>query len=381
MKTLGVGIIGYGFMGRTHAFAHRAVPFYYNPPPVRCELRMVCRTTESGVRAAMAEAGFQRGTTDPMELIRAEDVNIVHICSPNHAHFEALSEAMRLQKHVYVDKPVTASLEEAERIAAMLPEYRGVAQVALQYRFLPATLRAKELVEEGFPGPITHFRAAYLHSGSVDPEKPVNWKSTAAAGGGVIRDLGSHVIDLLSWLIGPFSAVNCVSRIWAEERPSLDNPGTRMKIDAEEAAVMLLRTPDGAIGSVEASKIATGAEDELRFEIHGRYGAIRFNLMEPNVLEVYDLRDPDGVYGGRRGWKRIACIQKYPPPGHAFPGPKFTAGWIRAHIHSLYSFLRDVAEGASASPSLAEGIHLQRVLEQVRASASAGAWLDLPMPE
>jgi len=378
MEPLGVGIIGFGFMGRTHTFAHRSIPLYYDPPPVRCELRAVCRTTEQGAAEAMEVGGFARCTTDPMEVIAAEDVDIVHVCTPNHLHFEQLRAAIEAGKHIYCDKPVTGSLQEAEALERMLPDYRGVSQVALQYRFLPATMRARELVEAGFLGPVTHFRAAYLHSGSVDPQKAVNWKSTAAAGGGVIRDLGSHIVDLLWWLIGPFEAVHCVSRIWAEQRPSLDEPGKMMKIDAEEAAVMVLRSADGAFGTVEASKIATGTEDELRFEIHGRHGAMRFNLMQPNYLEVYDGRLPEGPGGGRCGWQRIASVQKYPPPGDRFPGGKLGIGWIRAHVHSLYSFLKAIAEDAEAHPSLAEGIHLQRVLEAARESARTGAWVELP---
>jgi len=380
MRPLGVGILGFGFMGRTHTYAHRSIPLYYDPPPLACRLKVVCRTTEDGARAAVEIGGFERGATDPMEVIAADDVDIIHICTPNREHFPALEAAIKAGKHVYVDKPVTADLDEADRLAAMLPSYTGTAQVALQNRFFPATLRAKQLVDEGFLGAVTHFRAAYLHSGSVDPEKAVNWKSTAAAGGGVIRDLGSHAIDLVTWLIGPFASVNCVSRIWAQERPSLDEPGTMMKIDVEEAAIMLFRAADGAIGSVEASKIATGTEDELRFEIHGRHGAMRFNLMQPNYLEIYDGRLADGEGGGGRGWQRIASVQRYPDPGQKFPGPKFGLGWIRAHVHSLHSFLKAIAEGAPASPSLAEGLHLQRVLEAVRESADRETWVDLPRP-
>ncbi len=380
MRPLGVGILGFGFMGRTHTYAHRSIPLYYDPPPLACRLRVVCRTTEEGASAAVAIGGFERGVTDPMAVIAADDVDIIHICTPNMEHLPALEAAIKAGKHVYVDKPVTANLDEADRLAAMLSSYKGTAQVALQNRFFPATLRAKQLVEEGFLGAITHFRAAYLHSGSVDPDKAVNWKSTAAAGGGVIRDLGSHAIDLLSWLIGPFASVNCVSRIWAPERPSLDEPGAKMKVDVEEAAIMLFRAADGAIGSVEASKIATGTEDELRFEIHGRHGAMRFNLMQPNYLEIYDGRLPDGEGGGGRGWQRIASVQRYPDPGQKFPGPKFGLGWIRAHVHSLHSFLKAIAEGTPASPSLAEGLHLQHVLEAVRESAERETWVDLPRP-
>lgn len=380
MKTLGVGVLGFGFMGRTHTFAHRTIPFYYDPSPVECSLRVVCRANAAKLSAAKAVGGFERYTTDPMAVIEAGDVDIIHICTPNSEHMPALRAAIAAGKHVYVEKPVTGNLAEADELEKLLVGYRGKAQVVLQYRCFPATLRAKQLIEEGFLGPVTHFRAAYLHSGSVDPKKAVNWKSTATAGGGVIRDLGVHILDLLWWLIGPFNGVCCTSRIWSPERPSLDKPGTVMAVDVEEAAALLLRAADGAFGTVEASKIATGTEDELRFEIHGRHGAMRFNLMNPNCLEVFDERDAGGDYGGQRGWKKLTCLQKYPSPGGAFPGPRFTVGWIRAHVHSLYSFLKAIADDSEPSPSLAEGIHRQRILEAVRESAETGAWVDLPQP-
>ena len=378
MRTCGVALLGYGFMGRTHTFAHKAIPFYYSPPPLDCRLKVVCEANEPLARAASAEGGFERWTTDPLAAIGDDDVEIVHISTPNQHHLPALAAAIRAGKHIYVDKPVTASLREADELAGLLEGYRGVAQVALQYRFFPATLRAKQLIEEGFIGPVTHFRGCYLHSGSVDPNKPVNWKSTTAGGGGVIRDLGSHILDLLTWLTGPMSEVCCASRIWSPRRPSLDEPGKTIDIDVEDAAAMLLRREDGAIGTAEVSKVATGTEDELRFEIHGRDGAVRFNLMQPNFLEVYDCRAKDGDFGGGRGWQQLACVNKYPAPGGKFPNPKFSIGWIRSHIHSLYAFLAAVAEGRPARPSLADGIALQRMLEAVRESARLGRWVKLP---
>ena len=378
MTTLGIGVLGYGFMGKTHTFAHKAMPFYYSPEPVGCRLVAVCEATEALATAAASAGGFERGVTDARAVIEAPDVDVVHISTPNAEHMPALRAAIAAGKHIYVDKPVTASLDEATELERLIGGYRGAAQVAMQCRFFPVTLRAKQLIEEGFVGPVTHFRACYLHSGSVDPDKPVNWKSTAAAGGGVIRDLGVHVLDLLWWLIGPFARASCVSRIWSPRRPSLDRPGETMIVDVEEAALITLQDADGAFGSVDVSKIATGTEDELRVEIHGRDGALRLNLMQPNYLEVYDARRPDGDLGGDRGWQQIACVQRYPAPGGKFPNPKFAVGWVRSHVHSLYAFLAAIAEGRSPSPSLAEGIHRQRLLETVRTAAETGSWVDLP---
>ncbi|MFB3892826.1 MAG: Gfo/Idh/MocA family oxidoreductase, partial [Phycisphaerae bacterium] len=231
MRTYGVGIIGYGFMGRTHTLAYKSIPFYYSPRPLDFSLRAVCRAKKELAADAAREGGFERAAESVEDLVSDPTVDIVHICTPNSQHIAALRAAIAAGKHIYCDKPVTGSLAEADELAGLLPAYKGVAQVACQYRFFPATLKARQLVEQGFLGPVTHFRASYLHSGSVDPNKAVNWKSTAAAGGGVIRDLGIHIIDLLWWLIGPFASASCTSRIWSPRRPSLDKPGTMMEVD------------------------------------------------------------------------------------------------------------------------------------------------------
>ena len=167
----------------------------------------------------MSVGGFERFAKTAEELIAAPDIDIIHICTPNHEHLPALRLAIAANKHIYVDKPVVATLPEADELEELLPPYRSVAQVALQNRFLPATMKAKQLVDQGFLGPITQFRGLYLHSGNVDANRPGSWKLTAAASGGVIRDLGAHIIDMLEWLVGPFSAINCTSRIWAAQRP------------------------------------------------------------------------------------------------------------------------------------------------------------------
>jgi predicted dehydrogenase len=370
-------MLGHGFMGKTHTFAHRTIPFYYDPPPVRSVLKVLCGRDAARTRAAAEALGYEHWTTNMLEAVNAPEVDVVHVCTPNHEHFAALKAAFRAGKHIYCEKPVTANLAEANELEKFLPSYNGLAQTVLQNRFFPATLRAKKLIEEGFLGPVTQFRAVFLHSGNVDPNRPFSWKFSAAAGGGVIRDLGPHVVDLLDHLIGPFAAVHCVSRTWAAQRPNPDAPGKTTVVDTEDAAVMLVRSRDGAIGTIEVSKIATGVEDELRFEIHGRHGAMRYNLAQPNYLEIYDGRLPGGDFGGARGWQKLATLHRYPSPGGKFPSGINSVGWLRGHVHSLYSFLNCVATGIPPSPSLADGLHLQRVLEAACESAKAERWVEL----
>jgi predicted dehydrogenase len=203
----------------------------------------------------------------------------------------------------------------------------------------------------------------------------MGWKQLKSEGGGVLQDLGSHIFDLMDHLIGPFIRVFTRTHILYPKRP--DPKGNMVPVEADDIALMVLELPNGAIGAVEASKIATGSEDELRFEIHGEKGALRFNSMDPNYLEAYDLTVPGAPLGGERGWRRIACVQRFPSPG-GFPGPKFTIGWIRAHVHSLYNFLESIATGKQPRPSLQDGLRLQRMLSVAEKSDLSQSWQSLP---
>lgn len=363
-RTMGVAILGFGFIGKVHAYGHLNIPLFYDPPPVRTKLIGVATSRKESAAKAKALLGFEVATTDQMELIHRDDVDIVHICTPNDLHTEPLLEAMKLNKHIYCDKPLSATLDEAEQVAAALPDYQGTSQMTLQYRFWPATLRAKQLVDEGRIGQVTHFRGAYLHAGSVDKNKALNWKADADRGGGVLNDLGSHIIDLLQHLIGPLEPMHVVKRIWTNERFDQKDPSRKILAVGDDFVMMAMRTADDAPGVIEASKIATGSQDEVRFEIHGDQGALRFNLMEPNWLEFCDLADPESPLGGTRGWKRIATVSRYPKPA-GFPGPKMAIGWERGHMHCLYNFLDAVAKNEPGNPNLAVGVELQRLLARI----------------
>jgi len=375
--TYGVGIIGFGFIGKVHAYSYINIPLFYDPPPLRTKLVGVCTSREETARKAKEVGGFEFATTDFMEIMERDDIDIVNICTPNRFHREEILAAIRSGKHIYCDKPLAFSSAEADEIAEALRGYDRVHQMTLQNRFLPATMRAKQLVDEGFLGEPISFRAVYLHSGSVDRDKPLSWKlDRRMGGGGVLYDLGPHVLDLIFHLIGEPERVFAETGILFEERPSPEDPSRRVKVEAEDLAILMLRMKSGALGTVECSKIATGTNDELRFEIHGTGGAMRFNLMEPNWLEIYDATRSEGPIGGRRGFTRVETVGRYPRPA-GFPGPKFSVGWIRAHMACLYNFLSAIAEGRGAEPSLLVGAKLQRFMDRAYLSASEKRWMDV----
>jgi len=377
LKTRNVGIVGFGFIGKVHAYAYRNLPFYYDPVPLDARLTHVVTSRAQTAEKARRMIGADVAATDHRAVTENPDVDLVHICTPNHLHKDALLSAMRHGKHIYCDKPLVATMAEADEIRTARGEYRGIAQMTFHLRFFPATLRAKQLIDEGALGQVLGFRAAFLHGGSADPNAPLKWKLTAAAGGGVIADLASHVLDLVDHFIGPFGSLMAATQIAYPRRPAPGDPNTQLPVDAEDNVMLLARTRSGALGTIEATKLASGVEDELRLEIHGARGALRFNSMEPHFLDFHDAAAPDRPLGGLRGWNRIAAGHRYDPPATSFPSPKTTVGWIRAHVGCLGNFLQAVAQQRPAEPDLDQGIRVQHLMDCVRRSAEAQRWVDV----
>jgi predicted dehydrogenase len=367
----GVGIIGYGFMGKVHAYGYRSIPFYYDPSPVDVRLVAVATSSSVSAEAARGHGGFDAATDDWRRLIDRKDISILNICSPNGLHAEQLKAAMAAGKHIYCDKPLTVTLAEAEDVGRAMAGWKGVGQVALNNRFFSGPQRAKQLIDEGFLGTLVSFRAMFLHSGSVDAAAPMKWKLQASAGGGVLRDLGSHLLDFVDWLAGPVRELRAETRILHATRP--DGRGGMAKVDAEDQVLLTARMAGGAMGTMEASKIATGTEDDLRVELHGSRGAIRLDLMHPDFVEIFSLDDPGQPLGGTRGWKKVPTMNRYPAPG-GLPNARITTGWLRSHVHCQYTFLKAVAEGRQPDPSLERGIGVQRLMDCAERSAKSGRW-------
>jgi predicted dehydrogenase len=370
MKVYKVGLIGYGFIGKVHTYGHLNIPMFYDQGDFKTEITMVCTSRPESAAKAAAALGA-KGVTDFREITENPDIDIVDICSPNDAHLEALKSAMKNNKHIYCDKPLVATAAEAAEIEALLPDYKGIAQMTLQNRFFPATLRAKQLIEEGRIGDILEFEGAYLHSGSSDPKAPLKWKLEA----GTVADLGSHILDLMNYLVGDFKQVCATTHIAYPQRPSASDPSVMLEVKAEDNMNCIVTLPNGASGIIRASKIATGAEDEIGFTIHGSKGSLKWEPMNLDKLFFYDRSAQGAPIGGVRGWTAIDCGQRYDKPA-GFPTPKAAIGWLRGHMHCLYNFLSCVHNNVPAVPGLEQGIKIQRYLEVVKESAAKGEWVN-----
>lgn len=372
MKTYNVGIIGFGFIGKVHAYGYANIPLFYEQQDFATRITHVCTSRPESARRGAAAIGATHACTDSHDITDNPDIDIVDICSPNDCHCDALLAAIAKNKHIYCDKPLVASYAEAQRVQAALAGYRGVSQMTLQNRFFPSTMRAKQLIEEGRIGDILEFRGRYLHSGSADPKAPLKWKLEA----GTVADLGSHILDLVSYLVGDFAALQAATHIAYPQRPSLDDPARLVPVTAEDNMIVTAKLPNGAIGSIVASKIATGTEDEVSFEIYGSKGALRLDPMNWNKLYYYDCAASGAPLGGVRGWTAIDCGQRYAKPA-GFPTPKASIGWMRGHMHCLYTFLSAVHSGQATGPTLERGVYIQYLMDKVYQSAKQGTWVNL----
>jgi len=371
MKTIGIGLIGWGFMGKTHTHALRSIALFYPDIDFQVKLVHVCSRRLEKAKEAAEQVGYLRYTDDYRVLLADPEVDVVSICTPNDQHEEMAIAALKAGKHVYIDKPLAVTAESAARIAEAAASAPGSTRMVFNNRYSPAIMRAKQLVEEGRVGDILSFQARYLHSGSIDPNKPIGWKQQMQ--GGVLLDLGSHALDLLTWMIGYPERVFCKSRTLYGSRPT--KAGARESALSEDHIVMMLQMPGGALGTVEASKIATGSNDELTLEIRGTKGALSWNAMDPNYVYYFDQTLPEQPLGGMRGFTQIESVARFPSPGGTFLPPKNSVGWDRGHIHCYYTFLDCVAHGRKPENGIDCGARLQRLMERIRESEAKGTWL------
>lgn len=359
-------------MGKMHSYSYASLPFIYDPPPARVKLVGVCAASEASRSLAMDRAGFEFSTADYHELLDRPDIQIINVCTPNNLHREHAMAAIRAGKHVYCDKPLALNAAEAEEMTTLARDSGLTCQVTFHNRFSPAVMRAKQMVDDGFLGEVISFRAVYLHSGYTDPKRPISWRMRREqSGSGALGDLGSHIIDLVRLLAGDFAQVNARLRTLVKQRPVRAGSDELVPVTVDDDAFLQVEMANGALGTIEASRVATGTLDDLRFEIHGTRGAISFDLMNPNWLMVYDDARPKGALGGERGWQRMECVQNYPKPA-ALPGGRVPVGWMRFHIASIYSFVSNVVNSRPGDPSFEDGLAVQHVIDAAIKSSETG---------
>lgn len=376
-----VGMIGYKFMGKAHSNAYRTLPMFF-PDAVKPEMKAICGRDEAGVSQAAEQFGWESYETDWKKLIERDDIDLIDINAPSNAHKEIAIAAAKAGKHVFCEKPLALTLADSREMLEAAESAGITHMVGFNYRFAPAVQLAKKLVEDGRLGQIYHFRAWFLQDWIVDPEFPLVWRlQKEIAGSGSHGDLGAHLIDLAHFLLGDMEEVIGMSETFIKERPipqsmtglsakgSKDAPMGSVTVD--DATLFLTKFENGALGSFEATRFASGHRCTNSFEINGSKGSVKFDFERMNELMVYFTDDAEDVQGFRRVLvtdPSHAYAQSWWPPGH-------TIGYEHTFTHEMLELVNAIEEKRQPVPNFNDGVKCQAVLEAVERSIVDRRWV------
>ena len=386
VKTLNVGLVGAGFMGKAHSLAYAAMPMFFWPPPALLVRKSIADITEEGAAEAARRFGFETSTGDWRKLVEDPSIDIVDIATPNNMHCEIAVAAATAGKHIFCEKPLAGTSGEARTMLEAVQKAGVTHMVAFNYRRTPAIALAKKFIDEGAIGQILNFRGTYLQDWSADPNAPLSWRfQKEIAGSGALGDIGTHVLDLARYLAGEIQAVNGTLKTYIPERPIQQGGvdklaaaeklvGTPMaKVEVDDEVMTLLRFTNGAVGSLEATRNAYGRNNFLTFEAHGTEGSIYFNYERRDELQVFFNADPPD----RRGFRTIYTGPAHPYGDGLWPIPALGIGYGETKIIECFDFVSAVVEGRQPSPNFEDGYRIALICDAITASSERGGWVDL----
>jgi predicted dehydrogenase len=375
-KSVNVALIGYAFMGRAHSNAYRQVtPFL--KPRLTPHMKVVVGRSARAVKAAAAQLGWEEWSTDWREVVNRPDIDVVDVSTPGDSHAEIAIAAARAGKAVLCEKPLANTLPEAKAMLAAVKKAGVANMVCHNYRRAPAVMLAKHLIATGRLGQIYHYRGTYLQDWIVDPNLPLLWRfQKDKAGSGALGDIASHSVDLARFLVGEISELTAALETYIKMRPLLDNPKKKGRVTVDDASAAVVRFANGALGTIEGTRMAPGRKNYNRFEINGSKGSLVFNLERMNELEVYFTDDAKNAQGFRDVMVTEPGVHPYVhgwwPPGHII-------GYEHTFTHAVYDFLEAIASGKKVKPDFEDGVRNQAVLEAWERAARTKRWVKVPL--
>ena len=374
---VGVGMLGYAFMGKAHTNAYKKIPYMMYPPPAIPKLIAVCGRNEAAVAEAARRYGYEGYYTDWRKMLENDRIQLFDNGGPNNAHAEPCIEAAKAGKHVFCEKPLARNAQEAKTMLDAVTKAGVKHQVAFNYRFVPAIRQARNLIESGALGQIYHFRAVYLqewimpHYGT-----PMIWRlDKQAAGSGALGDLGAHIIDLGRFLVGEFKSVSAMTRTFIKERPLGD--GRMGKVEVDDAFAAAVEFENGAIGTLEATRFAAGRKNYEALEINGEKGSIRFDLERMNELQVFWVGEQPKE---TQGFHDVLITEGYHPFYSNWWPHGHIIGWEHSFVHELTHFLDSIVNKKDVAPygaTFEDGYRAACVCDAILESAAARKQVDI----
>jgi predicted dehydrogenase len=379
MKKMNVAIIGCQFMGKAHSSGWGRTSRFFDTA-IEPVLKVACDIRPEQVREFAARWGWESTETDWRAVVERKDVDIVDICVPTFLHHEIAIAAAQAGKHIFCEKPIAVNCEAARKMLQAARQAGIVHYVNHNYRRCPAVALARQFIDEGKLGRIFHWRGAYLQSWIIDPAFPLTWHlKKETAGAGPHFDLNSHSVDLARFLVGEISSVTAMISQFIQERPlevgeqggtfgAISTGVAKGKVTVEDAAFMLTEFENGALGSFESSRFATGRKNYNYFEIYGSQASLAFNLERMNELQFYSAEDAPQAQGFRT---ILATESIHPYVGHWWP-PGHIIGYEHTFVHAMADFLNAIAAGGAVRPNFEDGVKTMEILEAALMSAASG---------
>ena len=372
-KPLNIGLVGYGFMGRTHSNAYKRVNDFFERE-YRPVLKAVCGRDAEKAQAFASQWQYESVETDWQTLIARDDIDAIDICTPNNTHAEIAIAAAEAGKMVLCEKPLSMNVEEGQRMVAAVNQAEVPNTVWYNYRRVPAVTLAKQLVQEGRLGRIFHYRAQFLQDWTIDADLPQGgaalWRlDVAAAGSGVTGDLLAHCIDTAIWLNGSIRDVTAMTETFVKERMH-NLTGKVEKVGIDDACSFLCHFENGSLGLFESTRYARGHKALYTFEINGEHGSLRWDLHDLHRLKVFDNREESII----RGWHDVHVTDGDMPYMDKWWVPGLQIGYEHTFVHQVADFLEDLTAGRATSPTFAEALETQKVCQAVLSSAEAATW-------
>jgi predicted dehydrogenase len=369
-RELGIGLIGTGFMGKAHAFAYRAALAAFPDIPVP-RLEMIADVDEGLATKAARQYGFARGSGDWRALVTDPRVDVVSITTPNIFHKEMALAAIAAGKHVHCEKPLSPSLADSLVMVEAAEKAGAVTQVGFNYIKNPLLKMARDMVASGELGEITGFRGIHAEDYMHDPEGPHTWRIDPVGGPGVIADLGSHIIGMARFLLGPIAEVSADVRTVVKSRPVARGSAERKDVLVDDVARILVNFGRGCGGTIEANWIATGRKMQLGFELTGEKGSLVFTQERLNELLFYKA----GGDAKTSGYVKIEAGPQHVPYGQFCIAGGHQLGFNDLKTIEMGEFLRAIGEGTRAGPDFREAYEIQKVVEAAIASSRSRGWV------
>jgi myo-inositol 2-dehydrogenase/D-chiro-inositol 1-dehydrogenase len=372
-KKLNIGMVGYGFMGRTHSNAFKQVPQFFDVgfTPV---LKTTCARDAAKAKAFADQWGYESSVTDWRRLVDDKSIDLIDIASPNDTHMEIAIAAAEAGKMVMCEKPLGRSAAESKKMVVAV-EKAGVANMVwYNYRRVPAVTLAKQLIDEGRLGKIFHYRAKFLQDWTISKDLPQGgqglWRlDVGVAGSGVTGDLLAHCIDTAMWLNGGIKTVSGMTETFIKERHH-NVTGKTEKVGIDDASLFLARFDNGSLASFEATRYARGHKALYTFEINGEHASIFWDLHDLHRLQYFDHRDE----GRTRGWRSVHITDGDHPYMAKWWVPGLQIGYEHTFIHQAADFLEGLASGKTAAPTFRDALATDLVTDAVLKSARTGQW-------